>query len=414
MVMHMSRSSPLVDLDSILPPCTAVLSAFGVTREDVRARWGYTGGDDLADAVRSVLRRVTDSPAAVVRETVAETGRCVDAPARYWDTALQIQLNRAFDALGGTVAVVDATGDRVDEGGTEEPFRVAVTDARGETRATTFSYPNTPLGRDNYGAAIRAVERTLLADTGYTFAPIGGPEDRWRFALIDADALATLRERFGARVEIDGDPVLGTHPASDYVPGDDGVHVPSWVDQYDDGGVAEVAAREVFDVEAYIEARDAPKVDEVLDGTDPSDLVATAADPPAGETATATDGGVVGEDFGGFVSALSETSVPDPTPVEVAAADARGESESEVEIDVEDIESMPEDGLDRAFAQIEREAATETAAAHDATMASDRHEDAVAAMADGVDPDELPQDIFGAEKSDAPAFDWAEDPEPRR
>jgi len=406
----MSRPSHLVDLDSVLSPCTAILSAFGVTREDVRSRWGYTGGDDLADAVRSVLRRVTDSPATVVRETVAETGRCVDAPARYWDTALQIQLNRAFDALGGTVAVIDATGDRVDEGGTEEPFRIAVTDARGETRATTFSYPNTPLGRDNYAAAIRAVEETLLADTGYTFAPIGGPADRWRFALIDEAALATLRERFGERIEIDGEPVLGVHPASDYIPDGDGVHVPSWVDQYDDGSVADAAAREVFDVEAYIEARDAPKVDEVLDGTDPSDLVATAADSPAGETAT--DGGVVGEDFGGFVSALSETSVPDPTPVEVAAADARGETE--VAVDVEEIESLPEDGLDRAFAEIEREAATETAADHDATMASERHEDAVAAMADGVDPDDLPQDIFGAEKSDAPEFDWAEDPEARR
>jgi hypothetical protein len=411
----MSGGAPLVDLETVVPQCTEVLSAFGVTRADVRSRWGYTGGDDLADAVRSVLRRVTDPPAAVVAETIADTDRCVDAPARYWDTALQIQLNRVFDALGGTVAVVDATGDRVDEGGTEEPFRIAVTDARGETRATRFSYPSTPLGRDNYAAAIRAVERGLLDDTGYTFAPIAGPDDRWRFALVDADALAALRERLGERVLIEGDPVLGAHPPADYVPGDGGVYVPSWVDQYDDGSVADLSAREVFDVEAYIESRDAPKVDEVLDGTDPAELVATAdhgADTtvePGGERAA--DGGVVGEDFDGFVSALSETAAPEPTPVEVAAADARGEPE--VEIDVEEIESLPADGLDRAFAEIEREAATETAAEGTATMSSDRHEGAVAAMADGADPDDLPKDIFGAEKSDAPEFDWAEEPKRR-
>jgi len=407
----MSRGAPLIDLETVVPACTEVLSAFGVTRADVRSRWGYTGGDDLADAVRSVLRRVTDPPAAVVAETIADTDRCVDAPARYWDTALQIQLNRVFDALGGTVAVVDATGARVDGGGTEEPFRIAVTDARGETRATRFSYPATPLGRDNYAAAIRAVERGLLDDTGYTFAPIAGPTDRWRFALVDADALAALRERFGERVVIEGEPVLGAHPAADYVPGDDGVHVPSWVDQYDDGSVADLSAREVFDVEAYIESRDAPKVDEVLDGTDPADLVATADDAPDDGGATAADGGVVGDDFDGFVSALSETAAPEPTPVEVAAADARGEPE--VEVDVADIESLPEDGLDRAFAEIEREAATETAAEHEATMGSERHEGAVAAMADGADPDDLPGHIFGAEKSDAPEFDWAEDPKRR-
>ena len=68
------------------------------------------------------------------------------------------------------------------------------------------------------------------------------------------------------------------------------------------------------------------------------------------------------------------------------------------------------DGLDRAFEAIAREAATETAAEHEATMSSDRHEGAVVAMAKGADPDELPQDIFGAEKEDAPEFEWVEDP----
>ncbi len=422
MVSCMSGPAPPFDLDVVVPRAVEVLSAFGVTRGDVRDRWGYTGGDDLADAVRSVLRRVTDPPAEVIRETVADTDRCVDAPARYWDTALQIQLERAFGALGGTVEVVDATGTRVDEGGTEEPFRVAVTDARGRTHTTTFSYPGTPLGRDNYAAAIHAVEGGLLDDTGYTFAPIDGPGERWRFALVDAERLAALRERLGERLRIAGDPVLGPHPASDYVPDGDGLHVPEWVDEYDDGSVASVSAREVFDVEAYIESRDAPKVDEVLDGTDPEEIAETAT---GGGAAATPDGGAVGEDFAGFVDDLGTTGVPDPTPAAVAAADATAGGDAgeggeggtaadgtttDVAIDAgASVDRDDGDGLDRAFAQIEREAATETAGAAETAMASERHESAVVAMANGADPDDLPQDIFGAEKSDAPEFDWVED-----
>jgi len=393
------RPSP-VDLDAAVRSCVDVLSAFGVTRAEVRERWGYTGGDDLEDAVRSVIRRVTESPASVVRETIADTDRCVDAPARYWDTALQIQLQRVFDALGGTVAVVDATGAQVDEGGTDEPFRIAVTDARGETHATTFSYPPTPLGRDNYAAAIRAVENDLLADTGFTFAPIGGPGDRWRFALVDAEKLSALQDRLGDRLRLDGDPVLSAHEASDYVPGGTGVHVPPWAEEYDDGSVADVSAREVFDVEAYIEARDAPAVDEVLEGTEPAEIARTAA-----ESTTATDGGGVVEDFDEFVSNLAEASVPEPTPVAVASADVTPGRVNPEAVATDD----DREGLDRAFEQIAREAATETAVDHEATMSSERHEGAVVAMAKGADPDELPQDIFGAKKEDAPEFEWVED-----
>jgi len=419
MMSHMNGPVPPTDLDVVVPRAVSVLSAFGVSRADVRERWGYTGGEDLADAVRSVVRRVTDPPAAVVRETIADTDRCVDAPARYWDTALQIQLERVFGALGGTVEVVDATGARVDEGGTEGPFRITVTDARGESHATTFSYPGTPMGRDNYAAVIHAVDAGLLSDTGYTFVPVAGHEERWRFALVDADRLSTLRDRLGGRLAVDGNPVLGAHPASDYVPDGDGVHVPSWVDEYDDGSVADVSAREVFDVEAYIEARDAPKVDEVLQGTDPDDIVETAAEPaPAtAGAAAAPDGGAVGDDFDGFVADLSEASVPEPTPVAVAAADADVEAEAteaasgtgpgDVAVDPSTAVDQDEgEGLDRAFAEIERSAAAETAGAAETTMHSERHEGAVVAMAKGADPDDLPRDIFGAEKSDAPEFDW--------
>jgi hypothetical protein len=395
----------------VVEDCARVLEAFGVTPAAVRSRWNVApaADDSLVGAVAAVLRRTGQSPAAVVRAAVAAGERCVDAPARYWDTALQIGLARVFADVGASVTVRDADGTRVDEGGTEQPFTVAVTDADGQTHGVTFSYPNTPMGRDNYAAVVHAVDAGLLDTTGYTFVPVAGPTDRWRFALVQAGDLAGLRERLGDRVELAGDPVLAARPASAYVPTDGDVYVPPWVDQYDDGSVAAATAREVFDVDAFIEARDGPEVEAVLDGEDPDDIAAGSTPDP--EPATAADPGAdadpLADEFDAFVAALAEMGVPEPEPVapteptdagdgSVADADATEGVAVDPDAAVDPFGADGE-GLDRAFAEIEREAAAETAGAHRVEMHDADAHAVVEDVADSATTTRISDDAFGVD-----------------
>jgi len=217
--------------------CADVLGGFGVTSDDVRDR---VDGDaaDLESAIRRALAE-PEYPTAFLARTIAGSPRGVDAPARFWTTAPATQLGDAFAAIDWTFDVRGANGRSLSVEDAQ-PYRFRVEDARGRTRSTTFSFPDTALGDDNYPALVHAVNEELLYGLSARFVQLSDGTDRWRFALVDAEELDRLRDRFGERIAPFDRPLLAADGPAAYVPdadagsddasggGDGGVPVPSW------------------------------------------------------------------------------------------------------------------------------------------------------------------------------------------
>jgi len=226
----MRGTDPGFEREDVLA-CADVLGGFGVASDDLRERVDGDGAD-LEAAIRDALA-APEHPTAFLARTIAGSPRGVDAPARFWTTAPETQLGDAFAAIDWMFDVRGANGRSlsVDDA---EPYRVRVEDADGRTRSTTFSFPDTALGDDNYPALVHAVNEELLYGLPARFVQLSDGTDRWRFALVDAAELARLRERFGDRIAPFDRPLLAADGPAAYVPddgaatGDDGVPVPSW------------------------------------------------------------------------------------------------------------------------------------------------------------------------------------------
>jgi hypothetical protein len=214
--------------------CADVLGAFGVASDHVRTRLDANDAvsaglvDDLERALQSALTAAS-SPTEFVRETIATAPRGVDAPAEFWTTAPDTQLGDVFAALDWTFDVKSANGRSlaVDD---EQPYRLRVEDADGRTRTTDFSFPETPLGANNYPALVHAINDDLLFGLNCRFVGLSTGADRWRFALVETDELDRVCDRFGASIEVFDQPVLVDEQpeayAADVLPDD--VPVPSW------------------------------------------------------------------------------------------------------------------------------------------------------------------------------------------
>lgn len=406
-----------------------VFEAFGVDASTVADRADAVGRDP---GFGTIVERAIGGdgeprvPAAFVRKTIANSPRGIDVPGKYWDSALQIGIGETFADVGARVAVTDADGVPLDESATApEPFRIEITDAEGETHGVTFSYPETPLGRDNYAAAVHTLQLSLLEGTGFRIVSLSAPDRRWRFALIRTDKLERLQDRYGDRIVLGDHPVLSDHQPDAYVPtdGDDEVFVPSWVERAADDSSPDLSVPD--DPEPPEAETD---VDAILDGLDPDAIAAGEIDEGM---AVATDGGMVVEDFGAFVADLGSVGPltprtpesPDPT------TDDRGSGPQKsiaVEPDASTDPGSDEptgDGLDAVFEWIEREVATEAA---DAGGAGDEYEDAEDVLAAEVfgtqgatdagsdlDPDSGPDSASApgsdaAGGTDSEGFDWVD------
>lgn len=216
----MPRSSrppdPPDDADDLLI-CADVLGSFGVTAADVQSRryGGESLGetDDLEAALADELAAGRDRT-AVLRRTITTGERGLSCAARYARDALDRELTAVFDAIDWSlqcehVAAALRPDDRL---------HLRATDYRGRTRETTIDYPSTPLGTDNLPAVLQAVNASLLAGTDARFVLLSEGIDRWRGALIDETALERLRERYGPRIRVAGNPLLPEHELESYVP----------------------------------------------------------------------------------------------------------------------------------------------------------------------------------------------------
>ncbi|MCT9095150.1 hypothetical protein [Haloarchaeobius sp. HME9146] len=241
--------------------CADVLGGFGVSTDAVRQQEDVPGRaleDIIADSLDG-----SEHPAEFVRRTIVRSDRGIDAPARHWRHAPQVQLSAVFEALDWAAELRDAHGRRLDEEGFADlPWTISLTDANGITREAPFEYPDTPLGDDNYPALIHAVNTRLLYGLGVEFVQLSEGTDRWRFALVETDELARLRDQFGLRVTVFDRPLLSAPQPPAYLPEKGGdVPLPDWVTAGDEGprlgrdraDTADVVSSVETDVDAVLE-----------------------------------------------------------------------------------------------------------------------------------------------------------------
>ncbi|WP_440766344.1 hypothetical protein [Natronorubrum sp. DTA7] len=206
--------------------CADILGSFGVTPADVRAQRreyhttvppGEAGGDASLEAIIADVLADERDRTATVRQLICHGDRGVTCSARYAQRALGRELEAVFASIGWSL---EWTRTGPAETGRDR-LELTATDPKKRTREATVTYPQTPLADDNLPAVLHAVDERLLAGTGATVVPLSTGVDRWRAALIEAEELESLRERYGRLISAFDRPLLPEHDLEAYVPADD-------------------------------------------------------------------------------------------------------------------------------------------------------------------------------------------------
>jgi hypothetical protein len=315
--------------------CADVLGGFGVSSDHVRERVADAAAGDAVDDLETAIQRALadpEHPTAFVRRTVAAAPRGVDSPARFWTTAPETQLGDVFAAIDWTFDVKSANGRSLSVEDAQ-PYRLRVEDADGRTRSCEFSFPDTPLGDDNYPALVHAINEELLYGLDCRFLQLSDGTDRWRFALVETDEYDRLVDRFGERVTAFDRPLLAADQPAAYAPGSDAtggesrstsdgggraagdVPVPAWArESRDRSWRGRRLTADAFDADHV------GGLDHLDDGGDPADANANAdADSRSGSAAARGDADPdAGDDAADAAAAIE--FVDDPP----AASDAVG------------------------------------------------------------------------------------------
>ena len=334
----------------------------------------------VAELIRAVRRcpKTFSDPVTFVRDTLVASRRGVDAPGEYWANAPEVHLDALFAPFGCRVTV---------EWRREETRRIVLEDADGNEFRAELTYPDTPLGQDNYPALLDAVNRDLLAGTGVELVLLDGPDDRWQFALGETAALDHLRDRYGETVRLGGRQLLADHGPGAYVPNDDGdeIPLPDWATDSGDGGALGLSlgtAGESFaDLVERVDRSTGSFEPVDPEGDDPVDEVPRTAATPSGDVGSLLDDLTdvwppAAADGGG---STDDGSVPVLGP-------ADGPSEREEDLD----------DIDELFRRIERDVASQ--APDDADDSADRTHSS--------DAHATPADVESA--TDA-QFDWLDE-----
>jgi hypothetical protein len=195
------------------------LGRIGLSPGEIRSGHGVDDENDRALS-RAIREGVGEDPAALYRRAhrlLAHSSRGIDARQQFWNHAPATQIDEVFGAYGCRFEVRDPETGRTTDCGTHHgPVELVLREpASGQVRRTTFSFPDTPLGDDNYPALIAAVNEQLLAETDLRFVLLTNEIDHWRFVLIEHRDLSRLRERRGDRLAFHGHPLLReTQPAA--------------------------------------------------------------------------------------------------------------------------------------------------------------------------------------------------------
>ena len=203
-----------------------VLRGMGLTRGEIKSLHGTGQAGSLTEAK---LREAIQSESGADRLTpsvfhrqlhrvLARSERGIRSDRHYWNHAPAIQLHRAvstYDCEFGVRSTTD--GDRAGWTTDEEPVELGLREPHtGIIRRTTFSYPRTPLGDDNYPALVHAVNDGLFADAKLEIVRLTDRLDGWLFVLVESADLDALAQEFGDRITCFGEPLLAAHQPADY------------------------------------------------------------------------------------------------------------------------------------------------------------------------------------------------------
>ena len=203
-----------------------VLRGMGLSRGEIKSLHGYGQAGSLTEAK---LREAIQSEAGTDRLTpsvfhhqlhrvLARSERGIRSDRRYWNHAPAIQLHEAVSTYDCEFGVRSATGgDRAGWTTDDEPVELGLREPHtGTVRRTSFSYPTTSLGDDNYPALVHAVNERLFADAKLEIVRLSDRLDDWLFVLVESADLDTLVREFGDRITCFGEPLLATHQPADY------------------------------------------------------------------------------------------------------------------------------------------------------------------------------------------------------
>lgn len=218
--------------------CADVLGSFGVTAVDIRAQRreyrttvppGRDGAQEPLEAIIADVLSDARDRTTTVRRTICQSGRGLTCSARYAQTALARELEAVFETIGWSFDCV-RLGPAANGRGR---LKLTATDPKGRSRATTVTYPTTPLADDNLPAVLHAVDEHLLAGTDATVVLLSTGVDRWRAALIEESELETLRERYGPRISAFDRPLLPDYGLEAYGSEDGGSSDPIGISSVD-------------------------------------------------------------------------------------------------------------------------------------------------------------------------------------
>ncbi|WP_435358170.1 hypothetical protein [Haloarchaeobius sp. DFWS5] len=307
-----------------------VLRRCGLSDEEICEVYGVTDPPDDA-AVAALVGETFDddvSPRTLYDRThraLSVSSRGIDTPRDYPDRVVPQQLDTVFGAYDFSMYFVDDTGEPIESGvDPRQPFRIALEDPNGNQRTTTFEYPDTPLGRNNYPALIAAVQENLLDGVPLTFRMLSGwADDRWRFVLFEEDRLDALETHYGEGIECFGEPLLHEQTPADFAAANAAAAVeaaPAGAGTSDSGG--DIGVDE--STEGWLGGGMADLSEVDLDGSDDAADVAAAVD----DESEAEDEDVTGLD------SIFET-------IEASAnADTAGETGHEIESSGRTIEEL--------------------------------------------------------------------------
>lgn len=354
----------------LLSEYTLVLRGTGLTEVGI-ARLHNAPEPEPDETVHDVLeQRVSGEPSeaqlfARLGKTIADSARGIEAPGEYWNSAPEVHLRELLIPYGLELSFEPTRyADSIADG----TFDIHLTDADGTSYRTRFSYPDTPLGDDNYPALLHAIEEDLLSAAGLAFVRLRSPTDRWRFMMLTTDQLTALQNRYGERIEVLGEPLLAEFQPEAFAD-EESTPVPEWYtldDTSDEEGIDidAMLTEESFEADEFSTDEDAAVPE--LEGVETEEEIVQAVQPETpGQRTTAavtgTTGGVEASDdeLQSVFGDLSDVSVERATDGGASAASAPADA-GDISIDssTDHTDDSPEEEpMDELFDEIEREVA---------------------------------------------------------
>lgn len=310
------------DRDENLKEYLVLLRRFGLSKRELADRhWSEPSDppdvspDRLVAYVIDDESRTVDALYSRMHSLLAASSLGMEISPGGDATELASELSTVFAPYDVSIEVEPVGASDLEDVGEGDPIDVRLTDRHGNRRSTTDTYP----APDELPEIVGVIERELLSDVAVTFRLLDPDETRWRFVLLSEQRLGALADGYGEEVAFQEKPLLADRQPTDFV---------SSLRTQSPEGEPSVSAGTPSDSVPNQEEGDA-------DGAPPSAVGGPFQEGEDTETAWFDDDDVNLEDVG----------------FEPATA---GASESEPVDDAADVDT---EGIDRAFAEIESEAA---------------------------------------------------------